>query len=29
MLNIIKGNIILIDEMDEVRNTHGKEQKHI
>jgi hypothetical protein len=29
MLNIIKGNKIRIDEVGEVRNTHGKEQKHI
>jgi len=29
MLNIIKGNKIPIDEVDEVRNMHGKEYKHI
>jgi hypothetical protein len=29
VLNIINGNKIQIDEVGEVRNTHGKEWKHI
>jgi len=28
MLNMVTGNKTQIDEVDEVRNTHGKEQKH-